>query len=90
MQNYSIIASASGDYHGQMNHENFEKWLKEMFLPNIPSNSIIVMDNSPYHSVLAKKKSNEIFCKERHYSISSREGCKLRRGHEENAAHSTT
>ena len=43
--------SASGDYHGQMDGGNFEKWYKEKLLPNLPPNSIIVMDNASYHSV---------------------------------------
>ncbi|XP_063215599.1 uncharacterized protein LOC134527137 [Bacillus rossius redtenbacheri] len=42
--------AASGDYHGQMNAENFEKWLVEKVIPNLPPASVIVMDNAPYHS----------------------------------------
>ena len=41
---------ATGDYHGQMNNENFEKWVREKLLPNIPSNSVVVMDNASYHT----------------------------------------
>ncbi len=33
----------TGDYHGQMNWENFSKWFIEQLLPNIPANSIIIM-----------------------------------------------
>ena len=44
----------TGDYHGQMNHELFTKWFKEMLLPNIPKESLIVMDNASYHKVLSK------------------------------------
>lgn len=43
----------TGDYHGQMNAELFQKWFIEKLLPNIPPNSLIVMDNAPYHNVLA-------------------------------------
>lgn len=46
---------STGDYHGQMNAENFEKWVKEKLLPNIRSNSLIVLDNAPYHSVEENK-----------------------------------
>lgn len=46
---------ATGDYHGQMNQENFTKWLTEKLLPNIPPHSVIVLDNAPYHSVLEEK-----------------------------------
>jgi transposase len=48
------LGSTSGDYHGQMNYENFKKWVENM-LQNIPPESVIVMDNAPYHSVLAEK-----------------------------------
>lgn len=47
--------SASGDYHGQMNHINFEKWVNEKLLPNLPEQSVIVMDNAPYHSMQVDK-----------------------------------
>lgn len=48
----------TGDYHDQMNAENFTKWLTEKLLPNIPRNSIIVMDNAPYHSKEENKPPN--------------------------------
>jgi transposase len=70
----------TGDYHGQMNWELFRKWFSEKLLPNIPKNSLIILDNAPYHNVLAphsaptsrcsKKKillwlsSNHIPCRE--------------------------
>jgi len=41
----------TGDYHGQMNFDNFCKWFVESLLPRIPENSLIVMDNAPYHNV---------------------------------------
>jgi len=43
----------TGDYHGQMNQEMFTKWFKKKLLPNIPDNSLIIMDNASYHNVLA-------------------------------------
>ena len=43
----------SGDYHGQMNWDIFRKWFCEQLLPNIPPNSLIIMDNAPYHNVLS-------------------------------------
>jgi transposase len=45
--------TATGDYHGQMNYENFSKWFTGQLLPNIPENSIIIMDNAKYHNVLS-------------------------------------
>ena len=43
----------TGDYHGQMDGDLFRKWFVEALLPNIPNNSLIVMDNASYHNVLA-------------------------------------
>lgn len=43
----------TGDYHGQMNAEIFQKWWKEKLLPNIPNNSLIVLDNASYHNTLS-------------------------------------
>lgn len=45
--------TSTGDYHGQMNYENFSKWFSHQLLPNIPSDSIIIMDNAKYHNILA-------------------------------------
>lgn len=43
----------TGDYHGQVNAELFQKWFVEMLLPNIPPKSIIIMDNAAYHNRLS-------------------------------------
>nr|AAU82580.1 hypothetical protein GZ18F2_10 [uncultured archaeon GZfos18F2] len=45
--------TGAGDYHGQMNYKNFSKWFAEQLLPNIPGNSIIIMDNAKYHNILS-------------------------------------
>ena len=42
----------TGDYHGQMNGELFYKWFVDKLLANIPSNSMIIMDNATYHNIL--------------------------------------
>jgi transposase len=44
----------TGDYHGQMNSDLFQKWFVEMLLENIPPNSLIIMDNASYHNTLAE------------------------------------
>ena len=41
----------TGDYHGQMNWDNFSKWFKGQLLPNIPPASLIILDNARYHNV---------------------------------------
>ncbi|XP_060808703.1 uncharacterized protein LOC132903751 [Amyelois transitella] len=43
------------DYHSEMNHYNFTKWVKDKLIPNLTEASIIVMDNAPYHSVVLNK-----------------------------------
>jgi len=45
--------SSTGDYHGQMDYNNFSKWFTDQLLPNIPPQSLIIMDNAKYHNVLA-------------------------------------
>lgn len=47
--------SKSGDYHSQMNYTNYKKWLQEKLIPNLPSNSVLVIDNAPYHNVQLDK-----------------------------------
>jgi transposase len=53
----------TGDYHGQMNHELFSKWFSEQLLPNIPQDSLIIMDNAPYHNVLSPHSAPTASCK---------------------------
>ncbi|XP_055946985.1 uncharacterized protein LOC129980628 [Argiope bruennichi] len=45
-------STKSGDYHGQMNYENFKKWVLKKLLPNLQSNSVVCMDNTPYHTTV--------------------------------------
>ncbi|XP_050516493.1 uncharacterized protein LOC126891360 [Diabrotica virgifera virgifera] len=52
------IKQSSADYHEDMTAELFEKWATEQLLPNIKTNSVIVMDNAPYHSRLYTKIPN--------------------------------
>jgi hypothetical protein len=42
------------DYHDEMNGDNFHEWF-ESIIPRLESNSVIVMDNAPYHSVKSEK-----------------------------------
>jgi transposase len=52
----------TGDYHGQMNNELFAKWFEERLVPNIPTNSLIVMDNASYHNVLSPHSAPTPLC----------------------------
>ncbi|KAI4455528.1 hypothetical protein MML48_9g00004442 [Holotrichia oblita] len=45
----------SGDYHQDMNHENFMKWVKKQLLPNLPPKNVLVVDNASYHNVQIEK-----------------------------------
>lgn len=44
----------TGDYHGQMDGDIFKKWFTEQLVTNIPSNSLIILDNASYHNVLSE------------------------------------
>jgi transposase len=52
----------TGDYHASMNWDVFSTWFQEQLLPNIPANSLIILDNAPYHNVL----SSDAFPKKSH------------------------
>ncbi len=52
----------TGDYHGQMNNELFAKWFEEKLIPNIPDNSLIVMDNASYHNLLSSHSAPTPTC----------------------------
>lgn len=40
----------TGDYHNEMNYENYEKWVTNNLLKYVPPRSVIVIDNAPYHN----------------------------------------
>lgn len=48
----------SGDYHDAMNYKNYEKWLTEKLIPNLPPKSVLVIDNAPYHNNQLNKPPN--------------------------------
>ena len=48
--------TGSQDYHEEMNGEVFLEWFRTQFLPNIPPQSCIVMDNASYHNVYVSTK----------------------------------
>lgn len=53
-----------GDYHKEMNFINFEKWLREKLIPNLPQKTVLVVDNAAYHNVLSKRIPNSNSLKE--------------------------
>ncbi|KAF0701571.1 DDE 3 domain-containing protein [Aphis craccivora] len=44
----------TNDYHNEMNGDSFRDWL-EGVLPRLKDNTVIIMDNAPYHSVKLEK-----------------------------------
>jgi transposase len=45
----------TGDYHGQMNWDNFSKWFLLQLVKNIPPEALVILDNAPYHNVVDSK-----------------------------------
>lgn len=40
----------SGHYHDSIYYENYEKWLRMQLIPNLPTNSVVVVDDASYYS----------------------------------------
>lgn len=47
---YTIIGSKSDDYHNEMDIIKYSKWLQTSLIPNLPPNSVIVLDNALYNN----------------------------------------
>jgi len=45
----------AGDYHGQMNATNFERWGAKKLTSNFPPQPVIVLDNSPNYCLLVDR-----------------------------------
>lgn len=41
----------TGDFNG-MNFEIYEKWVRTQLIPNLSPDSVVVIDNAPYHNIL--------------------------------------
>ena len=53
VENATLVVKSkqqTGNYHDEMNQHNSEEWFIATLLPKLAANSIIVMDNAPYHS----------------------------------------
>lgn len=50
-----LAKKRTGDYHGQMNWENFSKWFETQLMTNIPEDSVIILDNAGYHNVFVEE-----------------------------------
>uniref|UniRef100_A0A2A4K5K9 Tc1-like transposase DDE domain-containing protein n=1 Tax=Heliothis virescens TaxID=7102 RepID=A0A2A4K5K9_HELVI len=40
----------STDYHDNLNHDIYERWVRTQLLPGLPDNSVVVVDNTSYHN----------------------------------------
>lgn len=54
----------TGDYHNDMNFDNFSKWVQQKLLPNLCEKCVIVLDNASYHNVQKNKKPNSASTKQ--------------------------
>lgn len=52
---FFFLGLKTGDYHDDMNHENFMTWVKKQLLPNLPDRSVLIIDNAAYHNVTVNK-----------------------------------
>jgi len=50
--------TACEDYHREMDGHGFANWFRKSLIPNIPKDSIILMDNASYHSMTTIPKCN--------------------------------
>jgi transposase len=50
--------SKTGDYHDEMNGANYEKWLSQKLIPNLPPKSVVIIDNAPYHNIQINRAPN--------------------------------
>ncbi|KDR20723.1 hypothetical protein L798_04675 [Zootermopsis nevadensis] len=57
-----------------MNSTNFEKWVREKMLQNLPPSSVVVLDNAPYNSVQADKAPSKYSVKSEIISWLQRHG----------------
>ena len=47
--------SSTGDYHDEMDGDNFFKWVKEKLISHLPPKSVLIIDNAPYHNLQVDK-----------------------------------
>ena len=58
VNNCSLVFKCKNDsdFQKQITTEIFENWFRNQLLPNIPQNSVIIMDNASYHCRLLEKE----------------------------------
>jgi hypothetical protein len=48
-------AKDTGYYNHPLDKNNYDKWMKEKLILNLPPNSVIILDNMSYCNVLIEK-----------------------------------
>lgn len=48
-------SKSTREYHEEMDGPTFKRWFEDQLLPNIPPESVIIMDNASYHSMKSHK-----------------------------------
>nr|XP_031841206.1 uncharacterized protein LOC116430775 [Nomia melanderi] len=43
--------------HSNINNSHFMKWVEELVVPNLPASSVVIVDNTPYHTLDENIKS---------------------------------
>ena len=59
-----FLSKKTGDYHTEMDGDYFENWFSKI-LPLFEDNSVIVLDNAPYHSRKVEKVPNSSWTKDK-------------------------
>ena len=58
---FESTSGNTGDYHRNMDVARFLEYIKEQVLPNIPENSVLIMDKASYHMTKTGKIQNYTF-----------------------------
>lgn len=76
-----LAKKGTADFHHEMDGVTYEKWFKEQLIPNVPDDSVIAIDNAPYHTRKIEKipntksKKEEIKCWLRDKNVEFPEDC---------------
>jgi hypothetical protein len=49
-----ILGTKSEEYLHGMNFDNYEIWLRTKLIPNLPPDTVVVVNNAAYHNVQLK------------------------------------
>lgn len=55
-----VSCATAGDCDRNMNLNNFQNWIQERVIPNLPPSSVVIMDNVAYHCLDKNKKRDSV------------------------------